>query len=211
MKTDDLIGMLATGAGAAPRGLVARRLTSAVAMSLLASAVASVVALGLVPTSMWAGPALWTKLGYAAGLGAACVWLTARLAQPAAPAGAAPYALAAAVAAMLLAGAMDLVDVPAAERLARVAGHSAIRCPWAILLLSLPALFGLMHALRGLAPTRPYRAGLAAGLLSGAIGAAGYALSCTEEATVFIALWYSLGIALSGALGGILGGRLLRW
>jgi hypothetical protein len=203
--------MLATGAGAAPRGLVARRLTFAVVASLLASAVASLAALGPVPASMWTGSAMWTKLGYAVGLGAACAWLAIRLAQPAAPAGAAPYALAAAVATMLLAGAMDLTNVPAAERRAHMAGHSAIRCPWAILLLSLPALLGLIHALRGLAPTRPHRAGLAAGLLSGAIGAAGYALSCTEEATAFIALWYSLGIALSGALGSVLGGRLLRW
>jgi hypothetical protein len=38
MKTDALIGMLATGAGPAPRAVAARRLVPAVALGLLASA-----------------------------------------------------------------------------------------------------------------------------------------------------------------------------
>jgi hypothetical protein len=68
-----------------------------------------------------------------------------------------------------------------------------------------------LWALRGLAPTRPRAAGLAAGLLAGAIGAFAYALACHEVSVAFVALWYSLGIALSGALGALLGPRLLRW
>lgn len=90
-------------------------------------------------------------------------------------------------------------------------GHSALLCPAAVLGLGLPALAGLMWALRGLAPTRPAAAGAAAGLLAGALGALGYALACTELGLAFVALWYSLGVALSAALGALLGPRLLRW
>jgi hypothetical protein len=77
--------------------------------------------------------------------------------------------------------------------------------------LSIPALGGVLWAMRGLAPTRARMAGLAAGLLAGAVGAAGYALACGETAMTFVAIWYSLGIAMTGALGALLGPRLLRW
>jgi hypothetical protein len=211
MKTERFIGFLATSAGAAPRALVARRLSPVLAAGLAASAVASITALGLIPPSMWSGAAPWIKLGYAAGLGASCAWLVARLARPAVPIGAAPYALAAVVVAMLLVGAAELVLAPQAERYSGLLGQSAARCPWAILALSLPGLAGILWALRGLAPTRLCLAGLGAGLLAGALGAAAYSFSCTEESAAFVAVWYSLGIALCGLLGGTLGGRLLRW
>ena len=211
MKTERLIGVLASGAGAAPRAPVARRLAPVLAAALAVGILAAIAALGLIPSTMWSGAAPWIKLGYAAGLGVSCAWLVARLARPAAPIGAAPYALAAVVAAMLLVGAADLALVPQAERYSRLLGQSAGRCPWAILALSIPALAGVMWALRGLAPTRLRLAGLSAGLLAGALGAAAYALSCTEESAAFIAVWYSLGIALCGLVGMALGGRLLRW
>jgi hypothetical protein len=211
MKTERLIGLLATGAGPAPRALVARRLAPVLAAALAVSAVASIAALGLIPAAMWSVAAPWIKLGYAAGLGACCAWLVARLARPAAPIGAAPYALAAVIVAMLLVGAGELALAPRAERYSYLVGQSAVRCPWAILALSIPALAGVMWALRGLAPTRLRLAGLCAGLLAGAIGAAGYALSCTEQSAAFVAVWYSLGIALCGLLGSALGGRILRW
>jgi hypothetical protein len=211
LKTERLIRLLAAGAGSAPRALVARRLAPVLAAGLLASVAASIAALGLIPAAMWSSAAPWIKLDYAAGLGASCAWLVARLARPATPIGAAAYAPLAVVAAMLLLGAAELALAPAAERYSTLLGQSAARCPWAILALSVPALAGLLWALRGLAPTRLPLAGLAAGLLAGALGAAGYALSCTEQSAAFVAVWYSLGIALCGLLGAALGGRLLRW
>jgi hypothetical protein len=92
-----------------------------------------------------------------------------------------------------------------------VLGHSWASCPTNVLLLALPTLAGALWALRGLAPTRPRAAGLAAGLLAGGIGAFGYALSCTELSAAFVAVWYSLGIGLAGGLGALLGPWLLRW
>ena len=211
MKTEQLIDLLAKGAGPAPRALVARRLAPVLAAALLASALASLAMLGPIPSSMWGGSAPWIKLAYAGALAAAGAWLVARLARPAMPIAAPAVSLVAVAGAMWFAGATALLAAPAADRFADLTGHSAARCPWAIVLLALPALFGIVQTLRALAPTRLRLAGFAAGLLAGAIGAAGYALSCTEESTAFIAVWYSAGIVLTGLLGGALGGRLLRW
>jgi hypothetical protein len=211
MKTERLIALLATGAGPAPRAPVARRLAPVLAAALAASIIASTTALGLIPSAMWSGAAPWIKLGYAAGLGASCAWLLARLARPAAPTGAAPYALAAVLVAMLLLGAAELALAAPAERYSYLVGQSAARCPWAIGALSIPALAGILWALRSLAPTRLRAAGLGAGLLAGALGAAAYSLSCTEQSAAFVAIWYTLGIALCGLLGGVLGSRLLSW
>jgi hypothetical protein len=112
---------------------------------------------------------------------------------------------------MVLLGVIALLTAPAGGHVAAVLGHSWARCPVNVLLLSLPALAGALWALRGLAPTRPRGAGLAAGLLAGGVGALGYSLSCTELSPAFVAVWYSMGIALTGGLGAMLGPWLLRW
>ena len=67
-----------------------------------------------------------------------------------------------------------------------------------------------MLALRGLAPTRPRAAGVAAGPAAGAIAASAYALHCDESTLPFLATWYVLGVAVPATLGA-LGPRLLRW
>lgn len=90
-------------------------------------------------------------------------------------------------------------------------GDSWSTCSWSVLVLSLPGLACVLSAVRGMAPTRPFAAGFAAGLFAGALGAFGYSLSCPEVSPAFVALWYSLGIGLSGIVGALLGPRLLRW
>lgn len=211
MKTDDLIGMLAAGAGPAPRALAARRLAPAMTVGVLCSAVAAVVLIGLVPRELFANPAWWLKLGYAAALALAGAWLAGRLGRPAARPHLAWVVLAAVVLAMLGLGAAQLMTTEDSQRLALWLGHSWKTCSTNVLLLSLPALAGALWALRGMAPTNPRRAGLAVGLLAGGVGATGYALSCTEVSMAFVATWYSLGIAATGVLGALLGPRLLRW
>lgn len=211
MRTEQLIGLLAHGAGAAPRAVAARRLTPAVLFGLLASAGLAVALLGLVPPAVLAGSALWVKLAYGAALAAAALWWMARLARPAAATAAPARAVAIVIAVMGLLGLGAWGAAPAGERWTLLLGHSWAVCPWAVLALSLPALAGGLWALRGLAPTRPRRAGLAVGLLAGALGVLGYSLACPEEAIAFIATWYTLGIGLSAALGGWLGPRVLRW
>jgi hypothetical protein len=211
MKTNELIDLLATGAGPAPRWVEARRLLPMMALGVVASAAGALVLLGPIPAELFATPAPWITFAYAGGLAAAAAWLAARLGRPV------PRTRAPLRGLLLVLGAMGLLALgtlfasPAGERLALVLGHSWSRCPVNVLALSMPALAGALWALRGLAPTRPRAAGLAAGLLAGALGALGYSLSCTELSPAFVAVWYSLGIGLAGALGAALGPLVLRW
>jgi hypothetical protein len=211
MKTDDLIGMLATGAGPAPRVVAARRLLPVMLGGLAASALLAVGVIGLVPTALFADGAWWTKFAYSAALAMALTWPVARLARPVARTRAPWQLVGAVVAVMALLGLGQLTRIESGARLGNFLGHSWAACPWNILLLSLPAMGGTFWALRGLAPTRPRAAGLAAGLLAGAVAATGYALACTELSMAFVATWYTLGIGLAGALGALLGPRVLRW
>jgi hypothetical protein len=211
MRTDDLIAALAREAGPAPRAVAARRLASAIVLGLLASACGAVVFIGLVPQVLFAQPGWWLKLGYALVLAATCAPLVARLARPGVRTEAAWGAVLAVPAAVLALGAAQLMGGAPAERPRLLFGHSWTHCPWNVLALSLPALAGVLWALRGLAPTQLRAAGFGAGLLAGAVGAAGYALSCEELSMAFVAVWYSLGIGMTGALGAALGPRLLRW
>ena len=212
MKTNDLIGVLATGAGPAPRAVVARRLVPAGCAGVLVAAGVAIAVLGpALPGDAVAGSVLWAKLGYPALLAAAAGWLTARLGRPGASAALPCCALAGVAGAIGVMGALALWGLPAGERWAYLFGQSWFACPWSVLALSLPALAGSLWALRGVAPTRPRLAGMAAGLFAGGLGSLGYSMSGPEASMAFVATWYSLGIALTGALGAALGPRVLRW
>lgn len=211
MKTDELIDLLARGAGPAPRAVVARRLLPAALAGLL---LATALALGLggpLPAAMFATPAPWLKLGYTAALAAAAAWWLAGLARPLGRVQGPRRLLAGVVVGMAVIGALGWLATPEAGRWVALTGHSWLACPFNVLGLSLPGLGLALWALRGLAPTRPRTAGAAAGWMAGALGAFGYAFSCTESAAPFVAVWYTLGIALCGGLGALLGPRLLRW
>lgn len=211
LKTDELIDLLARGAGAAPRAVAARRLAPVAVLGAGASVLLALLLFGSIPGALYATPAPWIKLGYAASLGLAAAWLTARLSRPAARLRVPTQVLAGVCAAMAALGLVAFIATPPAERSDALWGHSWSTCPWNVLALSLPALAGALWAVRGLAPTRARAAGFAAGLFAGSLGALGYALSCQELAPTFVALWYSLGIAMSGLLGAMLGPRVLRW
>ena len=211
MKTDALIDLLARNAGPAPRALIARRLTPAMAIGLLASGWASIACFGLIPISLFGTPVPWAKMVYATALAVAAGWWAARLSRPGAPA-VVPRGLAIGVVSTMAAlGFAAWLKEPAAHRVAAVLGQSWLTCPPTLLVVSLPALAAALWALRGLAPTRLRTAGFASGVLAGSVGAFGYALSCAEASMSFVAVWYSLGILLTGALGAALGPRVLRW
>lgn len=211
MRTEDLITTLARQAGPAPRAAVRRRLGLALLGGLA-------LALGL--GGMQAGsplplptgePAFWLKLGYTALLaGLALAWLQ-RLGQPGLAAGPGPRLMALAVLAMAGLGLLSLAALPAGARLGTVWGGDVWACPRNVLGLALPVFALVAWALRGLAPTRLRRAGLAAGLAAGAAGAFAYAFSCPELAPAFVAVWYSASIAVAGLLGALVGPWLLRW
>lgn len=211
MKTDTLIDLLAREAGPAPQGLVAKRLSVVAVLGLPISAAVAIMLFGLLPPAMFATSVPWMKIGYALGVGLSAAWLTTRLAKPGAPFENAQRLTMAVLATMLALGFISILNTPAEARWSDVLGASWWLCPIRVVALSLPALGAAIWALRGLAPTRPLMAGMAAGWMAGAMGALGYALSCPESSLPFVALWYTLGMALSAAVGAWLGARFLRW
>ena len=88
---------------------------------------------------------------------------------------------------------------------------SAALCSVDIGLLSLPALWLILAAMKKGAPTNPAKAGAIAGLLSGSLASAAHALACHNDRGISVLMWYGLAIALLSALGSLIGRRVLRW
>lgn len=211
MKTDDLIGMLARQAGPAEAVRDGRVLVMGLMASLPIMLAAVALVLGFIPRDLWQSSSTGPKLAYATVLAGAGLWLMRRIGHPGRTAAAPAFAVALVLCLALAVGALDMIQVPSEARSMAVMGKSAMRCPLAILILSLPALAVALSAARLLAPTNLRLAGLGAGLLAGGLGAATYALACVEGAAAFVAVWYTLGMVMAGALGAILGPRVLRW
>jgi hypothetical protein len=211
MKTDELIILLARGAGPVAPGLAWRRLLPALLGGVLLSLLLVTVSRGLLPGAAFATPVPWLKFAYGAALGSGALWWLWRLARPGADDGRAPRGLLAAVLAVALAGLAAVCVAAPGQRAEALLGSTWAVCPRNVLLLSLPAFVGLLWALRGLAPTRPRVAGAAAGLVAGAAGSVAYAFSCPEPSVAFVAVWYSAGVLAASGLGAALGPRVLRW
>lgn len=211
MKTDVLIDLLARSAGPAPRAVVARRLLPAIVLGLITSAALALAMLGPLPAAMFHTAAPWIKLAYALSLAVAACMLTARLSRPVSHTLGPRRSALSIMLAMVGLGAVSLLGQPDGGWLAELLGRSWQSCSWLLMGVSLPALAGILWAVRGLAPTRLPQVGFASGLLAGAIGASGYALACPESSTSFIALWYTLGMLMTGLVGRTLGPWVLRW
>jgi hypothetical protein len=213
MTTADLIERLAADLKPVSRGLLARRL----ALSLGAGA-----ALSAAIMLSWLGPrpdialalgsfSYWMKFAYTLGLGLAGFAAAARLARPIGQAAGAASAIALLLAGIATLAALQMATAPTPEWPRMMMGATADRCPWRIVVLSLPLLAAALLAMRAFAPTRLTLAGTAAGLVAGGFGAFIYAFACDETAAPFVAIWYSAGIFATAALGAILGRPLLRW
>lgn len=212
MKTEAWVELLARGAGPAPRAVAARRFVPAAVGGLLCSALLAVSLIGALPAAAFDAGYPWMKLAYTGALALAACWLATRAARPAARTAPPSLAVLAVMLAMAaLAVAVLVWRTAPGSRAQALLGASWQACPFAVLVLSLPALGLSLWAMRGLAPTRLRMAGFAAGLLAGAVGAFGYAFACPESSIAFVAIWYTLGIGLAGLLGAALGQRLLRW
>lgn len=88
---------------------------------------------------------------------------------------------------------------------------SAAWCSADIGLLSLPALWLILAAMKKGAPTNPAEAGAVAGLLAGSLAAAAHALACRNDHGMSVLLWYGLAIIVLSGLGSLIGRRVLRW
>ena len=213
MRTDELVTMLAAGAGAVEAGATARRYTAALGWGAFGATLLMAIVLGVRPDLAEAArlPMFWVKLAFPASVAAGALYAAARLSQPGVQLARVPAALAAPVLAMWLLAALVLATAAAGEREELIFGGSWSACPLFIALLSLPVFAAALWAMKGLAPTRLALSGAAAGLLAGSVGALIYALYCTEMAAPFLALWYLLGMLIPTAAGAAIGPRLLRW
>jgi len=213
MKTDDLISMLASGAGAVEPGAVWRRYAVALGWGAFGAALLMAVMLGVRPDLAEAArlPMFWVKLAFPAALLAGALLAALRLSRPGVLLKLAPAAIAAPVIAMWLLAAIALFGAAPGEREELLFGATWTSCPFNVAILSVPVFVALLWAMKGLAPTRPALAGAAAGLLSGAVGALVYTLHCPEIAAPFLGVWYLLGMLIPTALGALVGPRVLRW
>jgi hypothetical protein len=213
MKTEALVTLLATGAGAVDPRAPVRRCAVAVGAGLLVAAMMMAAWLGVRASLVrdLAEPMLWVKFAFVASL-AIAGWVAAlRLGRPGARLAKLPAMLAAPLVAIwaLAAGALYAADP--AQRAVLVFGQTWNACPLNIVVLSAPVFVAALWSLKGLAPTRLRLAGAAAGLLAGAAGALVYAFHCPELAAPFLGVWYVLGMLIPTALGAIVGPRVLRW
>jgi hypothetical protein len=213
MRTEDLVTMLATGAGAVRPNQAARRYAGAVAWGALGAVLLMAALLGLRPDLAAALllPMFWVKLAFVACLAAASLAAALRLSRPGARLAWVAGALSAPVVAIWLLAAIALARAGAGQRALLFFGNTWDVCPFLIATLSVPGFVAAMWAMKGLAPTRLRLAGAAAGLLAGAVGALVYCLHCPEMGAPFIGFWYLLGMLVPSAAGALLGPRLLRW
>ncbi len=211
MKTDDLIGMLARGAGPVEAPDDGRRLVLGLPLAFLLALALVTLVLGLVPPALWPQSATLVKIGYAAALGASGLWLLRRIGRPGMSV-AVPLGLVVAVLVVAATtGLVSLFQMPDGARAMAVMGKSAARCPVAITVLSIPALLVCLRAAQSLAPVNRRLAGAAAGLAAGGLAAAAYGLACDEGALAFVAVWYSLGMGIASGIGALAGPVALRW
>jgi hypothetical protein len=212
MKTDDLIRALA--ADREPAGLAPG--TALALAGALGCVLSALLFAWLVPLRPHLGEALRSfpfmlkpiEMGILVVVSAMVVL---RLAKPGAPLGRTLVVAAAVPAIMVAAVAVELMQVPRADWLVKLAGTHWYICVFNMVLLSLPILAALIFGLRFGAPTRPTLAGAGAGLLAGALAASLYIAHCPDDSPLFVAAWFTLAIAITTGIGAMAGSRLLRW
>jgi hypothetical protein len=214
MKTDQLIGLLATQPGAVDPLRAARGVLLASGIGIALSLALMAIALGPNPAlvdSATGSPMFWVKFGFVGAFAAAAMGVLMRLARPGMALGRAVHALAAPVAILWVLASLALLAAEPGQRLPLVTGQTWTLCPWLIAALSVPSFVSLMYAVRSLAPTRLRLAGAGAGLLAGALGACVYQFHCPELAAPFLGVWYVLGMLIPAGVGALVGPRVLRW
>lgn len=213
MKTDELVTLLATQAGAVEPKAATQRFSTALGWGLFGAALAMAVTLGVRPDLRAAAllPMFWFKLAFPAAVAVVALYGALRLSRPGMRLGRLPHLFAALLASLWLMAAVALLQAEPAQRASLIFGQTWKECPINITLLSLPVFVAAFWAMKQLAPTRLMQAGAVAGLLAGAAGATVYALHCPEMAAPFLAIWYVLGMLIPTVAGALLGSRLLRW
>ncbi|MBK8759599.1 MAG: DUF1109 domain-containing protein [Sulfuritalea sp.] len=213
MKTDRLIGMLATGVALEHRVDPWRGMSVAIGFGALCS---TLLMLKLIPLNpdldkILLVPGFLQKLGFSAAIAVVSLMVVIRLSRPGASLGSLWQALSLPVVAMWLLAAAVMFAADPDARASLFFGKTWKVCPLLIAMLSAPVFVGTFWAMRELAPTRLRLSGAGAGLFAGATGAVVYCFHCPELDAPFIAFWYLLGMLIPAFIGALLGPRLLRW
>lgn len=213
MKTDRLIGMLATGVAFEHRVDPWHSLPLAIGFGVVCS---TLLMLKLIPLNPDLGKVMllygfWQKLGVSAAIAGISLLIVIRLSRPGAGLGYLWQALSLPVIAIWLVAAFILMAADTEARAALFFGNTWKVCPFLITMLATPVFAGTFWAMRELAPTRLRLAGAGAGLFAGASGAVVYCFHCPELDAPFIAFWYLLGMLIPAVIGALLGPKLLRW
>ena len=213
MKTDDLISLLATGAGDIEPHVAERRYAKAMALGAIGALLVMLSLMSIRRDLADAAllPMFWLKIGFVVCVVSASLFAALRLSRPGARLDWVPRLMAAPVLVMWVIAAYVLIQSEPSERADLFYGSTSAYCPFFIALFSIPAFISVIWAMKGLAPTRPRLAGFAAGLLAGAIAALVYCLHCTEIEAPFVGFWYVLGMFIPATVGALLGRVLLRW
>ncbi|WP_454692385.1 DUF1109 domain-containing protein [Achromobacter aloeverae] len=213
MKTDDLISLLANNVAPVDKHAAARRYGVGLLLGALGAIVLTLAVFGMRPDIgvMLHTPLFWAKVAFPALTAAAALRTLLRLSRPGTPVGNAWALTALPLLVLWIAAAAAYGLAPAGERMPMLLGTSWRSCPFAIALLSIPALAGAFWAVKGMAPVRPRGAGAAAGLVAGSIATTAYCLHCPEMGVAFWAVWYVAGMLVPVVIGALLGPRLLRW
>ncbi|TDY22011.1 hypothetical protein B0G81_2280 [Paraburkholderia sp. BL6665CI2N2] len=213
MRTSDLILRLGNNLTPIEPNYASKRLNHALSIGLASSTALLVVLYGirsdmpeLLLTTMF-----WVRLAFPVATLITGLNLAGRLGRPGAPVRLAWFAVTLLFIVMLLVATFTVLATPPGYRLQLMLGTTWRVTTANIVLLSLPSLAAVMHALKGLAPTRLILAGTGAGLLAGAQSLLVYSLYCSEMSIPFWGVWYVLGISITAGLGALLGSLYLRW
>ncbi|MDI1332483.1 DUF1109 domain-containing protein [Pseudomonas sp.] len=213
MKTDDFIGMLASGVTPVDRHALAKRFGIAVLAGLVVATLLVTIVLGVRPdlATVAATPIFWAKIAFPLCLMIGALGVVMRLARPGLTPGSGKLLIAAAIVAVWAGAFYVLMAAAPDTRVAVILGKTWQVCALNITLLSIPGFIAVFWALRGLAPTRLRLAGACGGLLAGAMAALAYSLHCPEMEVPFWGAWYLLGMLVPTVIGALLGARWLRW
>jgi hypothetical protein len=213
VRTDDLIRLLANGTEAVDAHLPLRRLLIAALAGTALATLLTAEWLGLRSTFFrdFSASRFWIKEVFCVALSVGGLIAVARLGRPGARIAAVGAAIAVPVVVIWLLATWTLLAADAGDRASLILGQTANVCSVRIALLSIPLFVAILAAMRGLAPTRLWLAGAAAGLAAGSIGALAYSLHCPEIETPFLAVWYVLGILIPTSVGALAGPPILRW
>jgi len=211
MNTQTFIKMLAAQAEPVPKHLIATSVTWPLVVGLILSVGMSVGTIGMLPFAELIRPIVMSKFLYGGVFASTVLVLLLRLLKPGVPIGQVKRLPGGVMLIMLVVGLIYLILQPQDQWQQEILGKTWLICPWFVLGLSLPTLFGLFVAARQLAVTDARSTGFALGLIAGAVGALGYSFACPEISLAFVAIWYTAGILLSGFVGRALGPRLLSW